>query len=116
MPDVDHIPPAPPEDHAGDDTAGEERPGEAGKKATRYDAWAYLLIGLLAIPLTALGIGALILPPGIAFSLVRRGISEGRVSWTVLGVLTGFLWLLLLVASARKVMRGGRMRRPPAEP
>lgn len=98
------------------DVDDEARPGEAGRKATRYDVWAYVLIGLMAIPLTALGIGALVLPPGIAYSLIRRGLSEGRHSWTALGILTALLWLVLLLATARKVMRGGRKRRPPAAP
>jgi len=110
MPDVVQRP----DDDQAQAADDEARPGEAGRKATRYDVWAYILIGLMAIPLAALGIGALILPPGIAFSLVRRGLAEGRTSWTVLGVLTGFLWLLLLVATGRKILKSGRPG--PAKP
>lgn len=75
------------------------------ERPTKYDAWAYVLIGLLALPVLALGIGALVLPPGISFALVRRGLAEGRTSWLVLGVLTGALWLLLLAVSIRRVIR-----------
>lgn len=73
-------------------------------KATKYDAWAYVLIGLLGIPLFALGVGAFVLPPGVSFQLVRRGLDEGRTSWLVLGVLTGALWLLFVYFLGRKVM------------
>ena len=73
---------------------------------TKYDAWAYLIIGLMAIPVVALGIGALVLPPGISISLVRRGLEEGRTSWVLLGILAGGIWLLLLVFFGRKLLRG----------
>ena len=73
---------------------------------SRYDAWAYVLIGLLALPILALGVGALVLPPGISFTLVRRGLTEGRASWLVLGLLTGAIWLLLLVVTGRRIFRG----------
>jgi threonine/homoserine/homoserine lactone efflux protein len=72
-----------------------------------------VIIGLLAIPAVALCVGALILPPGIAFSLVRRGLSEGRTSWTALGIACGLVWLLLLWGVGRKVF--GRQRSPRAE-
>ena len=78
---------------------------------TRYDAWAYVIIGLLGLPLLAIGAGALVLPPGIAFALIRRGLAEHRPSWLVLGVLTALLWLVFLYAAGRRVM--GR-RRPGA--
>ena len=78
---------------------------------TRYDAWAYLIIGLLGIPIIALGVGALVLPPGISFSLIRRGLSEGRIAWTALGTLVGIVWMLLLVVFVRRIFF---VTRPPA--
>ena len=81
---------------------------EEGPRPSRYDAWAYLLIGLLALPVLALGVGALVLPPGISFSLVRRGLQEGRPSWLILGALTGGLWLLLLWVTGRRLFKRRR--------
>lgn len=77
----------------------------AGGKPTRYDAWAYVIIGLLAIPVLALGIGALVLPPGIAFSLVRRGLAENRSGWLVLGAIIALVWLLMLFVTIRRLVR-----------
>jgi hypothetical protein len=105
-----------PDVEAPNSDAQEARPGEAGRPATKYDVWAYIVIGLIAIPVAALGIGALVLPPGIAFSLVRRGLSESRTSWTVLGAIVGALWLLLLYGTGSKIMRAGRKPQPPAAP
>lgn len=73
---------------------------------TKYDAWAYLFIGLLVIPIAALGVGALVLPPGISYQLVVRGLAEGRPSWTALGGLCALLWLGGLFALGRRVMSG----------
>ena len=78
---------------------------ELKDRPSRYDAWAYVLIGLLALPILALGIGALVLPPGISFALIRRGVAEGRASWLLLGVLTAAIWLLLLGVTARRIFR-----------
>ena len=86
----------------------------AGGKPTRYDAWAYVIIGLLAIPVLALGIGALVLPPGISFSLIRRGIGEQRTGWLVLGVLIAAVWLLMLVVTIRRLIKA-QPRDPSAE-
>ena len=83
------------------------------KPPTKYDAWAFVIIGLLGIPILALGIGALVLPPGISFTLIRRGLNENRSSWLVLGVLTGLLWLLFLFLSGRRIFSGARGARPP---
>jgi hypothetical protein len=82
---------------------------------SRYDAWAYLIIGLLALPVLALGIGALVLPPGISFALIRRGLAEHRTSWLVLGILTGFLWLLFLWLTGRRIF-GKKAPAPRPEP
>jgi hypothetical protein len=76
---------------------------EPGPPPSRYDAWAYLIIGILALPVLALGIGALVLPPGISFALIRRGLGEGRTSWLVLGVLTGLFWILFLWLTGRRI-------------
>jgi hypothetical protein len=75
------------------------------KPTTKYDAWAYLIIGLLALPVLALGIGALVLPPGISFALIRRGLAEDRTSWLLLGILTGILWLFFLWLTGRRIFR-----------
>ena len=75
---------------------------EMGSKE-KADAWAYVIIGLLALPLLALGIGALVLPPGIAFGLLRRGIQEHKWHWTILGGIAGACWLLLLFSISRRL-------------
>jgi len=80
---------------------------EAEAPKTRHEAAAFVIIGLLGIPLMALSVGALVLPPGVAFSLIRRGLVEGRTSWVALGGLVGALWLVLLVAAARKLLHRG---------
>jgi hypothetical protein len=84
------------------------RPGESGRPATRHDVAAFIIIGLLAIPILALIIGALFLPPGVAFVLVRRGVGESHWSWIALGVAVGAVWVVGLTATARKVL--GRAR------
>ena len=67
--------------------------------AGKYNAWAYVLIGLFSIVLGALGVGALVLPPGIAYSLVVRGLEQSKMPWVVLGSITGAIWLVLLFAA-----------------
>lgn len=82
-------------------------------KPTKYDAWAYVIIGLLGVIMLAFSVAALVLPPGICFGLIRRGLSEGRWHWTLLGVLIGLLWLFFLTLAARRVF--GRQRKLAAE-
>jgi hypothetical protein len=81
------------------------------KPPTKYDAWAFLIIGILALPVLALGIGALVLPPGISFSLIRRGLAEHRSSWLLLGILTAMLWLFFLWLTGRRIFK--RRGTPP---
>lgn len=80
------------------------------RRPTKYDAWAYVIIGLIAIPLVALGVGALVLPPGIAYKLIERGSTERRTEWLVLGILCALVWLLFLGLTARRIM--GRKAAP----
>jgi hypothetical protein len=88
---------------------------QAPKATSKYDAWAYVLIGIFGIPLLALGVGALVLPPGLSFSLVSRGLKEGKLSWVLLGGLTGLLWVVFLWATGRKIMRGKPEETPREE-
>ena len=77
----------------------------------RHDVVAFILVGLLGLALLAFAIGALFLPPGISFVLVRRGLGEDHPSWVVLGALTGSMWLAMLVVTARRLL--GRQRSVP---
>lgn len=74
------------------------------------DRNAFLIIGLLGIPMLAIAVGALVLPPGISFSLVRRGLLEGSWSWVVLGGLIGLMWIGMLYATGKKLF--GRTAAP----
>lgn len=76
---------------------------DADASTSKYNAWAWVLIGLLGIPLLAFGVAALVLPPGIAFGLVTRGLRESRTVWVVLGASTGLVWLLILFLISRRV-------------
>ena len=71
--------------------------------AKKYDAWAYVVIGLVALPLAALGVGALVLPPGIAYALIVRGLERSKMLWVILGGVTGAIWLFLLVVTSRRL-------------
>ena len=61
---------------------------------------------VMALPLLAMALAAVALPPGLAYSLVMRGVGEGHPSWVALGGITGGIWLLMLRATARKLGRG----------
>ena len=84
-----------------------DTPGADGPTG-KHEAAAFVIIGLIGIPLLAIAAGALVLPPGISFTLVRRGLDEGRATWVILGGLIAALWLLMLWATARKFMHRGK--------
>lgn len=60
---------------------------------------------LLIVPLLVFGLAAVFAPPAISFGLIRRGVSDGRHAWTVLGALIGLLWLLLFGFLLRRLRR-----------
>jgi hypothetical protein len=70
----------------------------------RHEATAFVIVGLLGIGMLALAVGLLFLPPGISFTLVRRGLSEDNTSWIVMGGVVALLWLVMLWATARKLL------------
>ncbi len=74
----------------------------------RHEATAFIIIGLIGIPLLAIAAGALVLPPGISFVLVRRGLAEDHMTWVALGGIIGAMWLAMLYATARKFMHRGQ--------
>jgi len=88
-------------------TAGDDDVSRSGSRSTgtRHDVAAFLIIGLLGIPLLALAVGALFLPPGISFVLIRRGLGEDHPSWVVLGALAGLMWIAMLVAAISRLRR-----------
>jgi hypothetical protein len=79
----------------------------------RHEVTAFIVIGLLGIPLLALAVGLLFLPPGVCFVLIRRGLGEGHASWVVMGGIVGLLWIAMLWATARKFLH--RQQRAPEE-
>jgi hypothetical protein len=85
---------------------------ELEQPTARHEATAFIIIGLIWLPLMAVAVGALVLPPGIAFSLVRRGLGEGRPAWVALGGAIAVIWLIVLALAARKLLhRGSRTAR-----
>jgi hypothetical protein len=89
------------------------RPPDPDPPTARPEGIAFVLVGLLGIPLLAVLVGALFLPPGIAFVLVRRGLAERHPSWVVLGALVGVLWLFMLAVTGRRILsRSGKA--PPS--
>jgi len=47
----------------------------------------------MSLPLMGLGLGALLMPPALCYSLLGRGVGEGHPSWVALGALTASAWL-----------------------
>ena len=74
----------------------------------KHEATAFVIVGLLGIALLALAVGLLFLPPGVSFSLVRRGLAEDRIGWVVMGGAISLIWLVMLWATARKLLRRGQ--------
>jgi type II secretory pathway component PulK len=49
----------------------------------------------------------------LAYSLISRGLLEGRASWVALGGLAGAVWILAMVVALRRPsLTGGAGRRP----
>lgn len=64
-----------------------------------------LAVGIMALPLIAMGLVAVVMPPALAYSLLTRGIAESQAGWVVFGGLTGAMWLAgsaFMVRRARK--------------
>ncbi|RMH44029.1 MAG: hypothetical protein D6689_03450 [Deltaproteobacteria bacterium] len=77
---------------------------EPAHPADRPEATAFVIVGLLGLVLLAVVVGLLVLPPGVCFSLIRRGLAEGRASWVAMGGSIAAVWLAMLVATARKLL------------
>lgn len=80
-----------------------ERPAIPGSSASGGRIAAAVV---MALPLLVMAAAALALPAGLAYSLIVRGVGEGHPSWVALGGITGGIWLLMLRATARKLVRG----------
>ncbi len=63
--------------------AGDDEPKRASALAS----------ATMSLPLMTLGIGALLMPPALGYSLIGRGVGEGHPSWVALGALTATAWL-----------------------
>ncbi len=55
----------------------------------------------MSLPLIGLGLGALLMPPALCYSLIGRGVGEGHPSWVLLGALTASAWLLGLFLTVK---------------
>lgn len=82
----------------------EPKPAPGGK----HEATAFVIVGLLGIALLALAVAMLVLPPGVSFALVRRGLAEERWSWVGLGGGVAALWLVGLAVTVQKLRKRGR--------
>jgi ABC-type proline/glycine betaine transport system permease subunit len=60
---------------------------------------------VMALPLLLMATAALIVPAGLSYSLIVRGVRESHPSWVLLGSLAAVVWFLMLRATARKVWR-----------
>lgn len=56
----------------------------------------YILAGLLAIPIMAFALGAIVIPPAVMITLIAKGRSQGNTGYLVAGSVLGALWLLML--------------------
>lgn len=60
---------------------------------------------VMSVPLLLMATAALLVPAGLTYSLVVRGIRENHPSWVLLGSVSGVVWILMLRATARKAWR-----------
>jgi hypothetical protein len=70
-----------------------------------------LAVWVMAVPLMAMGLVAVVMPPALSYSLLTRGADEGQTAWVVFGALTGLAWL---AGSYFMIRRAVRLRRTPA--
>lgn len=63
-----------------------------------------------AIPLLALGLVSVVMPPVLAGGLIWRGAHENRVGWVFLGVMCGAIYLMLVFSLLRRGLRALRTR------
>lgn len=78
---------------------------DAEAPSGKHEATAFVIVGLLGIALMALAVGLLFLPPGVSFTLIRRGLGEDKLGWIVMGGALALVWLVMLWATARKFLR-----------
>lgn len=62
------------------------------------------------IPLLALGLVSVAMPPILAGGLVWRGVLEHRAGWVFLGVMCGAIYLLLVFSLVLRGVRALRAR------
>lgn len=67
--------------------------------ASRSRVVAAVFMGL---PLLLMATAALVLPAGLSYALVVRGVREHHPSWVVLGGVAAVVWLLMLRATCRR--------------
>lgn len=60
---------------------------------------------IMALPLIAMGLVAVIMPPALAYSLLTRGIAESQAGWVVFGGLTGAMWLAGSLFMVRRAVK-----------
>lgn len=71
---------------------------------------------VMSVPLLLMATAALLVPAGLAYGLVVRGIRENHPSWVLLGSVSGVVWVLMLRATARKTRRQEPRQEPGEEP
>lgn len=59
----------------------------------------------MALPLIAMGLVAVVLPPALAYSLLTRGFHESQAGWVVFGGLSGAMWLAGSYFMVRRALR-----------
>ncbi len=79
------------------------------------EGFNYILAGLLALPMLAFGLGAIVVPPAVMITLISKGLSRGVTAYVVAGGILGALWLLMLYAFTRSLFRKPKQKpqRPP---
>lgn len=64
-----------------------------------------LASGVMALPLMAMGLVAVLLPPALSYSLLTRGVDESQAGWVVFGGLSGAMWLAGTYFMIRRALR-----------
>jgi hypothetical protein len=75
----------------------------------------YILAGLVALPMLAFGLGAIVVPPAVMITLIAKGLSRGIAGYVVAGSILGALWLLMLYGFTKSLFKKPKEKpgRPP---
>jgi len=94
---------------------GRHRPAPLPDDERANEGVNYVLAGLVALPMLAFGLGAIVVPPAVMITLISKGISQGRSGLLVAGCVMGALWLLMLYGFGRSLFRKPKVKpqRPP---